>query len=53
MKTNNKLIVCEHCLMAIESREGHQTTTETDVDITDNITCMWCNELIEGVAYEI
>ena len=39
--------VCEHCLMAIESREGKQITRTIDVDYADDETelkCDWCGE---------
>lgn len=49
------LCVCEHCLMAIESREGRQATfahywsewSEDDVFI-----CDWCDEESD-VLYEL
>lgn len=40
-----KLWVCEHCLMAIESREGVQATLRHDVDEDDTESkCNWCKE---------
>ena len=40
-----KLWVCEHCLMAIESREGAQATLRHDIDDDDiDSKCDWCKE---------
>lgn len=49
------LKVCEHCLMAIESREGNQPTLKIYVDENDKVesTCDWCYEDGFGVLYEI
>ena len=30
---SNTMRVCEHCLMAIESREGHQPTLRHDIEL--------------------
>ena len=40
------LWVCEHCLMAIESREGNQARLAHYVDETDAVDsrCGWCHE---------
>lgn len=48
----NRLCVCSHCLMAIESREGYQDAEGFPVE--DDITCDWCNEPIcDDFYYEI
>lgn len=41
-----RLTVCEHCLWAIESREGKQFHRERDVDPDDEemSKCDWCEE---------
>lgn len=40
------LWVCEHCLIAIESREGRQAHEEHYIDEDDEIEsrCDWCGE---------
>ena len=47
--------VCEHCLMAIESREGNQATLRHSVDETDAVDsrCGWCKEVGNYVLYEL
>lgn len=50
----NTLMVCEHCLMAIESREGTQPTLKHYIDCDDTESqCMWCGETDVDVLYEI
>lgn len=41
-----KLWVCEHCLMAIWSRQGNQATLTHSVDEEDEneSKCDWCEE---------
>lgn len=46
------LWVCEHCLWAIESREGNQTTLRHHVD-EDNDKCDWCGEIGFDLLYEL
>ena len=54
MENNETLKVCEHCLMAIESREGNQPTLKHYIDYDDTETkCMWCGESGFDVMYEI
>jgi hypothetical protein len=40
------LYVCEHCLMAIESREGNQVVQMYHIDETDPHAskCGWCKD---------
>lgn len=47
--------VCEHCLMAIESREGNQATLRHYVDEDDDIEskCDWCEENGFDTLYEL
>lgn len=49
------LWVCEHCLMAIESREGNQATLRHSVDEYDAIDsrCGWCRECGFDTLYEL
>lgn len=49
------LKVCEHCLWAIESREGNQLKVTHFVDEDDEIesTCDWCKENGFDVLYEL
>ena len=52
------LKVCEHCLCAIESREGHQpilNILDADFDADDNgiFKCDWCGETEICTLYEI
>lgn len=50
-----KLWVCEHCLWAIESREGNQATLRHYVDEEDEneSKCEWCEEHGFYVLYEL
>lgn len=47
--------VCEHCLMAIESREGNQATMRHSVDEDDDVEskCDWCEEVGFDTLYEL
>lgn len=47
--------VCEHCLMAIESREGNQATMRHSVDEDDDVEseCDWCKENGFDTLYEL
>jgi hypothetical protein len=54
------LWVCEHCLMAIESREGYLPTLRHDIDleydeeeINENSKCDWCEDDGFDVLYEL
>lgn len=49
------LWVCEHCLMAIESREGNQARLAHGVDETDAVDsrCGWCHECGFDELYEL
>lgn len=50
-----KMWVCEHCLWAIESREGHQATLSHYVDEEDECSskCDWCEEDGFDLLYEL
>ena len=52
---HKNLWVCERCLMAIESREGKQTTLEHYVDENDDVEskCEWCEECSFDTLYEL
>ena len=52
---SNALRVCEHCLWAIESREGNQRSLLIYVDEDDEAggLCDWCGESGFDVLYEI
>ena len=52
---HENLWVCEHCLMAIESREGNQVTLKYYVDYTDEdeFKCDWCEESRFDTLYEL
>lgn len=48
------LKVCEHCLMAIESREGNLPTLTHYIDADDTeSSCDWCGETEIDKLYEI
>ena len=49
------LWVCDHCLLAIESREGKQATLRHSVDEYDAIDsrCAWCHECGFDTLYEL
>ena len=49
------LWVCEHCLLAIESREGNQATIYHSVDDEDETEskCEWCEESGFDHLYEL
>ena len=55
----NTLEVCEHCLMAIESREGHQPILNIidysfiDEEEKEYFKCDWCGETELCTLYEI
>lgn len=50
----DKLWVCEHCLWAIESREGNQAIMPHYVDEEDeNSKCDWCGEEGFDLLYEL
>ena len=52
--TEPTLKVCEHCLMAIESREGTLPTLKHYIDSDDtDAKCDWCEETEIDVLYEI
>lgn len=38
------LKVCDHCLCAIESREGNQVTRTIYADEDTDLKCDWCGE---------
>lgn len=46
------LWVCDHCLAAIESREGTQCTLKHYID-EGNSECDWCNDVGFDVLYEL
>lgn len=47
--------VCEHCLSAIESREGNQATLRHGVDEDDDeeSKCDWCEDVGFDTLYEL
>lgn len=47
--------VCEHCLMAIESREGNQAVLRhwVDEDDVEESKCDWCEENGFDTLYEL
>ena len=49
------LWVCDHCLAAIESREGNQATLRHDVDENDEkeSKCDWCEDTGFDTLYEL
>ena len=49
------LWVCDHCLMAIESREGNQARLAHYVDEHDAVDskCDWCKEIGFDTLYEL
>ena len=51
----DKLWVCEHCLWAIESREGNQAIMRHYVDEDDKTAskCDWCEEDGFDLLYEL
>ena len=48
------MVICEHCLEAIKSR-GEKVIIKDDfyIEEEDGIICEWCEEEIDGKAYEI
>lgn len=50
-----KLWVCEHCLLAIESREGNQAILRHSVDEwnDEGSKCEWCEEVGFSILYEL
>lgn len=52
---DKKLLVCEHCLMAIESREGNQATLRHYVNEENELEskCDWCGESGFDTLYEL
>ena len=54
-RDENKMFVCEHCLWAIESREGHQATLSHYVDEEDGCEskCDWCGDDGFDLLYEL
>lgn len=52
MILRDKMWVCEHCLMAIESREGNQATMRHYVDEEES-KCDWCEEEGFDTLYEL
>ena len=54
-RDKNKLWVCEHCLCAIESREGRQAIMPHYIDEKDNeeSKCDWCEEVGFDLLYEL
>jgi hypothetical protein len=47
--------VCDHCLSAIESREGNQAVLRHSVDEDDDVEskCDWCEEVGFDTLYEL
>lgn len=50
----DNLKVCDHCLMAIESREGNQATIKHYIDSDDTETkCDWCGETADEGGFDV
>ena len=51
----NNMKVCEHCLWAIQSREGNQVTRKIYIDADDyeHSKCDWCEEYGFSELYEL
>ena len=51
----NNMKVCEHCLWAIQSREGSQVTRKHYIDADDyeHSKCDWCEEYGFSELYEL
>jgi hypothetical protein len=54
-KQRENMWVCEHCLWAIESHEGHQRVDRhcVDEDDGDDTHCDWCEEQGFDTLYEL
>lgn len=54
-KPRKTLWVCDHCLMAIESREGNQARLAHSVDEHDSVDskCGWCHDIGFSTLYEL
>lgn len=54
-RDENKMWVCERCLMAIESREGNQATLRhcVDEEDEDESKCDWCEQSGFYELYEL
>jgi hypothetical protein len=54
-RDTDNMWVCEHCLEAIESREGNLATMKHYVDEDDEIMsrCDWCEEVGFDILYEL
>ena len=53
-KNHENLWVCEHCLWAIESREGNLITKKHYINTDEEIKCDWCEEPITNdFLYEL
>lgn len=54
-RDKNKLWVCEHCLLAIESREGRLAIMPHYIDEEDSkeSKCDWCEEDGFDLLYEL
>lgn len=50
---HKNLWVCEHCLQAIESREGAQITCAHSIDEETPVPCDWCEEIGFDTLYEL
>lgn len=56
MEEIKRLLVCDRCLRAIESREGNQPTKTIYIDDDapeEESRCTWCEECGFDVLYEI
>lgn len=54
-RNKDKMYVCEHCLMAIESHEGNQSTLRhwVDEENEDEPKCDWCEGFGFDTLYEL
>lgn len=59
MEERKNMWICEHCLAAIESREGYLPTLKHDIDLEfepddiENSKCDWCEETGHDVLFEL
>lgn len=55
MEERKTMWVCDHCLAAIESREGNQAILRHGVDEDNDVEskCDWCEEVGFDTLYEL
>lgn len=54
-RDKDKMYVCQHCLVAIESREGNQAMLRHSVNEENDkeSKCDWCEEVGFDTLYEL